>query len=63
MDVVSVTPEQGADTLVWLASAREVESVTGKYFRDRSEREPTATAKDAALAQRLWELSERMVAR
>jgi NAD(P)-dependent dehydrogenase (short-subunit alcohol dehydrogenase family) len=59
----ALPPEQGADTLVWLASAREVESVTGKYFRDRSEREPTATAKDAALAQRLWELSERMVAR
>jgi len=29
----------------------------------REEREPTAAAQDAALAQRLWELSERMVAR
>lgn len=59
----AISPEQGADTLVWLTSAAEVEGVTGKYFRDRSERTPTPTACDAALAQRLWELSERMVAR
>ena len=59
----AIPPEQGADTLVWLASAPEVEGVSGKYFRDRLEREPTATALDALLAQRLWELSERMVAR
>lgn len=59
----AISPEQGADTLVWLASAPEVEGVTGKYFRERSEREPTATARDAQLARQLWELSERMVGR
>lgn len=58
----AISPEQGADTLVWLASAPEVDGVSGKYFRERAEREPTATALDARLAQQLWQLSERMVA-
>lgn len=29
------TPEQGADTLIWLASAREAAEVTGQLFLDR----------------------------
>jgi len=31
----SETPEQGADTPVWLATAPEVANVTGKYFSNR----------------------------
>ncbi len=31
------TVEQGADTAVWLASASEMERVTGKFFENREE--------------------------
>jgi NAD(P)-dependent dehydrogenase (short-subunit alcohol dehydrogenase family) len=31
------TPEQGADTPVWLATSPEVERITGKYFEHRRE--------------------------
>jgi len=31
------TPEQGADTPVWLALSQEVDGVTGKYFEHRHE--------------------------
>jgi NAD(P)-dependent dehydrogenase (short-subunit alcohol dehydrogenase family) len=31
------TPEQGADTPVWLALSKEVDGITGKYFEHRRE--------------------------
>jgi len=33
----SETPDQGADTPVWLASSPEVEGITGKYFEHRKQ--------------------------
>ena len=32
------TPDEGADTIVWLAAARQVESITGRFWFDRHER-------------------------
>jgi NAD(P)-dependent dehydrogenase (short-subunit alcohol dehydrogenase family) len=58
LKVVSRTPAQGADTLVWLATSAEAEPVNGGYFIDRQQRAPSMEAQDAAGAQRLWELSE-----
>ena len=29
------TPEQGADTVVWLASSADVEGLSGRYWIDR----------------------------
>jgi NAD(P)-dependent dehydrogenase (short-subunit alcohol dehydrogenase family) len=55
------TPEQGADTAVWLATAPELAGVTGKYFADRKERKPSAAASDPSSARRLWEISARLV--
>src|SRR5829696_3248302 len=52
------SPEQGADTLVWLASSPEVEGVSGKYFSDRKEIEAKKVAYDPAARRRLWEISE-----
>jgi NAD(P)-dependent dehydrogenase (short-subunit alcohol dehydrogenase family) len=51
------TPEQGADTLVWLASAPEVEGVSGKYFDRRREIRSTPQSYDRALASALWDAS------
>ena len=51
------TPEQGADTLIWLASAEELEGRSGGYYVRRRLREPSAAAQDVAAAQRLWALS------
>lgn len=53
-----IPPEKGADTVVYLASSREVEGISGKYFIRRKTAEPNPVANDAALAQRLWEVSE-----
>lgn len=54
------TPEKGADTIIWLASAPEVEGITGKYFVDRKERATNPESYDTIIAARLWEVSERM---
>jgi NAD(P)-dependent dehydrogenase (short-subunit alcohol dehydrogenase family) len=52
------SPEQGADTLIWLASSPEVEGVSGKYFSDRKEIEAKDIAYDPDARRRLWEISE-----
>jgi retinol dehydrogenase-14 len=54
------SPEQGADTLIWLASSPEVEGVSGTYFSDRKEIEAKNVAYDRAARRRLWEISEEL---
>jgi NAD(P)-dependent dehydrogenase (short-subunit alcohol dehydrogenase family) len=54
----AITPEQGADTLVYLASSPEVAHVTGAYFVRRKAVQPSAAGRDDAAARGLWEASE-----
>jgi len=54
------TPEQGADTLVWLASSLEVAGVTGQYFQNRKAVPFSPAAQDRDLAARLWKVSEEL---
>jgi NAD(P)-dependent dehydrogenase (short-subunit alcohol dehydrogenase family) len=56
-----VPPERGARTSVYVASSAEVAGVTGKYFADRRAVRSSPASYDAALARRLWEVSEAMV--
>lgn len=53
--------DRGADTAVWLASAPEVEGVTGDYFKDRKRHTPAPPARNDEDAARLWRVSEDMV--
>ena len=48
------TPEQGADTVVWLAASPEVEGSSGRFWIDR--REVACRFRDVAAEERLWEL-------
>ena len=59
---LTLTPEQGADTLLWLATAREVAEVSGRYFVRRKARRPSRAARDPAAARRMWEASEALTA-
>ena len=52
------TPEQGARTHIWLASAPEVAGVSGKYFEHCKEKAVSALAQDSDLRKRLWSWSE-----
>ena len=54
------SPEQGADTVIWLASSPDAEGVSGRYYADRKPMEPKKIANDPAARRRLWEESERL---
>lgn len=55
-----LSPERGADTIVYLASSPDVAGQTGGYYVKRQRREPSAAARDDMAARELWELSEKM---
>jgi len=46
--------------LVYLATAPELEKVTGKYFRDNRETRPAEIAYDPETRKKLWNLSEKL---
>jgi len=50
----AISPEKGAETIVYLASSPEVADVSGKYFYECQPAKPTAEAQDDVSAQRLW---------
>jgi len=58
--VFGKTPSQGASTVVYVATAPELEEVGGEYFSDCNLATSSAAeyAKDSLLAERLWKLSE-----
>jgi NAD(P)-dependent dehydrogenase (short-subunit alcohol dehydrogenase family) len=57
-----ISPEQGAETLVWLATSVPGEDwQPGKYYYKRKISTANKDAYDAALSARLWDESARMV--
>jgi NAD(P)-dependent dehydrogenase (short-subunit alcohol dehydrogenase family) len=55
------SPEQGARTSLYLATAPEMAEISGRYFADAKEKRPGAAALDDVLAERLWTETERLV--
>jgi NAD(P)-dependent dehydrogenase (short-subunit alcohol dehydrogenase family) len=52
----------GADTVAYLAASDEVEGLTGGYYVNRRPTTPAHHARDDAAAERLWEISETLIA-
>ena len=57
------SPEKGAETTVYVATAPELLGVSGRYFADSREQRTAPASYDAATARRLWDIGERMVGR
>jgi NAD(P)-dependent dehydrogenase (short-subunit alcohol dehydrogenase family) len=55
------TPDEGADTIVWLATEPEIDISEGIYFSDRKPEKSTRFARDDDQAARLWQESETLV--
>jgi NAD(P)-dependent dehydrogenase (short-subunit alcohol dehydrogenase family) len=51
------TPEEGAETPVYLASSPEVEDVTGRHFANKKAVDPSHIHYDEAVSRRLWDVS------
>jgi len=50
----AISPEKGADTIVYLASSPEVAHVSGGYFYKCRPATPSKEAQDDVVAKRLW---------
>lgn len=57
----AISPERGADTVVWLANNDAAGQASGGYFYERERIEPSGAARNAASASRLWTISEQQV--
>lgn len=54
----AISEEEGARTMIYLATSPEVSGVTGKYFVKERESRSSRASHDEAAARRLWEASE-----
>ena len=61
LGLFALTPEQGAQTSVYLASSPEVEGVTGKYYMKCKPANSSPASYDMDTARQLWDVSEKMV--
>jgi NAD(P)-dependent dehydrogenase (short-subunit alcohol dehydrogenase family) len=58
--LMAKSPEEGAETIIYLASSAVIEGISGKYFIDRQVVGEADAGYDRAAARRLWEISEAM---
>jgi NAD(P)-dependent dehydrogenase (short-subunit alcohol dehydrogenase family) len=56
----AISPEEGAETIVYLAASPEVCHITGAYFVNCRRVAPALQAEDDAAAERLWQVSARL---
>jgi len=56
----ALTPEQGAETIIYLASSPNVADVSGGYFYKSKIATPTKEAQNDADAKRLWDVSAKI---
>jgi NAD(P)-dependent dehydrogenase (short-subunit alcohol dehydrogenase family) len=61
MKTFAITPEKGAETIVYLASSDDVAKTSGLYFYKCKPVEPSKLAQDDAAAERLWEYTDRLL--
>ncbi|MGD0864442.1 MAG: SDR family oxidoreductase [Rhizomicrobium sp.] len=56
----ALTPEQGAETIIYLASSPDVADVSGGYFYKSKIAAPTKEAQNDADAKKLWDVSAKI---
>ena len=56
-----ISPEKGAQTILYLATSPEVEGMSGKYFLDSEPISSSRRSYDVAVRQRLWSVSDALI--
>jgi hypothetical protein len=51
------TPEQGAQTSIYLASSPDAQRVSGRYFANRKQKRASKAAYDVEAGRKLWLVS------
>jgi len=59
--LIIMSEAEGARTSIHVATAPELEGVTGRYFDKGREAKPSKVSADEEAARRLWELSQQLV--
>jgi NAD(P)-dependent dehydrogenase (short-subunit alcohol dehydrogenase family) len=52
-----ITPEEGAQTTIYLVAAQRIDAKSGKYFKNKKVSNPSATATNEDARNRLWDIS------
>jgi NAD(P)-dependent dehydrogenase (short-subunit alcohol dehydrogenase family) len=63
INIFGLPQKKGAETTVWLATANELEGVTGKYFRYRKALKSSPNSYDRQAWRKLWKTSDEMTSR
>jgi len=58
MGFFALTPQEGADNSIYLASSPDVAGITGQYFVEREALKSSPLSYDESVAQKLWDISE-----
>lgn len=61
--LIMVSPQKGAETLVYLATQPEIEKLNGGYFINKRPASISKAGKDDLLATQLWEVSQSYVSK
>jgi NAD(P)-dependent dehydrogenase (short-subunit alcohol dehydrogenase family) len=59
--MMSASPEKCAETSIYLATAPEVEKISGKYFEKKKEKQTGSNANNEEDIQKLWEVSRQLL--
>jgi NAD(P)-dependent dehydrogenase (short-subunit alcohol dehydrogenase family) len=60
--LAAISPEQGAQTIIYLASSPEVKGITGAYFVKKKAVRSSQISYDRSAADRLWQVSAGLTA-
>jgi NAD(P)-dependent dehydrogenase (short-subunit alcohol dehydrogenase family) len=55
-----IPSKEAAEALVYLATSPNLDQMTGQYFNQKSAANPSKEAQDWAVAEKLWDVSERL---
>ncbi|MCK4847574.1 MAG: SDR family oxidoreductase [Candidatus Heimdallarchaeota archaeon] len=57
---LAISPQEGAETSIYVASSPEVENISGKYFAQKKVSESSSLTHDRNLQKNLWKISEEL---
>ncbi len=58
--LMAVSPQEGAETSIYLASSPELDGVNGKYFVNKRDAPSSPISYNEQIARRLWSVSEQL---
>ncbi|MHA1443161.1 MAG: SDR family oxidoreductase [Candidatus Hodarchaeales archaeon] len=57
---LAISPQEGAETSIYVASSPEVENISGEYFAKKKVSESSPLTHDRNLQKKLWKISEEL---